>query len=128
MTELLVWLEPAHVTLALASGAGFLVRGAWMWSGSPRLSARWVRIAPHVLDSVLLVTGVALAVLLHLSPLEQPWLAAKLALLVAYVVAGSVALRRGRTPSVRRAALVVAVACYALILVSALSHRPLGIG
>ena len=127
MLELVPVLKPLHVATALLSGAGFALRGAWMLAASPLLDARWVRIAPHVVDTVLLVTGVVLALVLRLSPGEQPWLATKLVLLLVYIVAGMLALRRGRTRRIRVVALVVALGCYGLILASALSHRPLGL-
>ena len=127
MLELYPLLKPAHVVLALASGAGFAVRGFWMLSNSPRRHRRWVRVAPHVVDTLLLVTGVTLAVILHLSPVAHPWLGAKLALLLAYIGAGLVALRLGPSRGIRGAAFAVALGCYLLILVSAVTHRPLGV-
>jgi len=127
MAETYALLKPLHVVLALLSGAGFALRGYWMLRASPRLGARWVRVAPHVVDSVLLLSGLALAVTLGLSPAVHPWLAAKLALLLAYIGAGMLALRRGRTRRIRAAALAVALSAYALILLTALTHRPLGI-
>ena len=127
MTETYALLKPVHVTLALVSGAGFALRGWWMLRGSPRLDARWVRVAPHAVDTALLLSGATMAVMLDLAPTAHPWLAAKLALLVAYIAAGMVALRRGRTRRIRATALALAVAAYALILATAVSHRPLGV-
>lgn len=127
MLELVPLVKPLHVLMALASGAGFAVRGVWMLRGSALLQARAVRIVPHLLDTVLLASGVFLALALQLSPAAHPWLATKLVLLAAYIVAGMVALRRGRSRAVRATALLVALFCYALILISALTHRPLGL-
>jgi uncharacterized membrane protein SirB2 len=125
--ELITVLKPLHAVLALVSGAGFALRGAWMLRGSPRLDARWVRVVPHVVDSVLLLSGIGLAVMLGLWPTAHPWLATKLFLLVVYIAAGMLALRRGRTRGIRAAALAVALSTYGLILASALTHRPLGL-
>ena len=127
MAETYTLLKPLHVTLALVSGAGFALRGWWMLRGSPRLGARWVRIAPHAVDTALLLSGAAMAVTLGLDPRDHPWLATKLALLVVYVAAGMLALRRGRTRRIRATALAFALATYALILITAVSHRPLGL-
>ena len=127
MLELLPLVKPLHVLVALASGAGFALRGVWMLRGSPLLQVRVVRVLPHLLDTVLLASGVFLAVALQFSPTAQPWLAAKLLLLLAYIVAGVIALRRGRTRRVRTVAMLVALGCYALIVVSAVTHRPLGL-
>lgn len=127
MTEAYGALEAAHVALVLLSGAGFALRGAWMLRGSPLLERRVVRVLPHVIDTGLLLSGASLAVIARLWPPDHPWLAAKLLLLVAYVAAGTVALRRGRTRRIRAAAFAAALFLYALILISALTHRALGI-
>lgn len=122
----LIWLKYVHVTTALVSGAGFAVRGVWMLRRSPRLQAPWVRVAPHVVDTLLLISGVTLAVGMGFSPVSQPWLASKLVLLVLYIGCGMAALRRGRSMRIRTAALLLALSCYALIVASAVAHRPLG--
>ena len=46
------------ITLAL-----FVLRGFWMVTHSPRLQARWVRIVPHINDTVLLASGISLSIL-----------------------------------------------------------------
>ncbi len=50
-----------HVTAAFVSVGGFVLRGVWMLENSPLFSRRWVRIAPHVVDTVLLASAIALA-------------------------------------------------------------------
>ena len=125
--ELLSLLKVLHVALALVSGAGFALRGAWMLRDSRLLEARWVRTAPHVVDTLLLASGISLALGFGFSPLSQPWLAAKLIVLVLYIGAGTLALRRGRSRQIRVLALVVALVLYTLIVLSALTHRALGV-
>src|SRR5688572_27507284 len=99
-----VLLKATHVTCVALSYLGFFVRGVWMIRGSPLLERRFVRIAPHVVDSLLLATAIGLAVLLHQNPLAQPWLAAKIVALVLYIALGTIALRRGRERATRVAA------------------------
>jgi uncharacterized membrane protein SirB2 len=117
-------LEAIHIACVIASGGGFLLRGALMLADSPLLASRLVRVAPHVVDTILLVTGVAMAVIAQFSPLAQPWLAAKIGALVVYIVLGSIALRRGRTRAIRGAALAAALATYAYIVGVALTRSP----
>ena len=117
-------LKTAHVALAALSIAGFAARGVLMVTGSPLLAARFTRVAPHVVDSALLATGVALAFALGVSPLDAPWLAAKLIALLGYIVLGSIALRRGRTRRTRMLALAGALSLAAYIVVTALRHSP----
>ena len=54
------------------------------------------------------------------------WLAAKLVLLVAYVVLGSYALKRGRTPKIQRTCFVAALVVFAIMIGIARAHHPLG--
>lgn len=115
-------LKLLHVSCAAASATLFLLRGAAMWRGIPW--PRALRAAPHLVDTVLLASALALAVWSGQSPLSQPWLAAKLTALLAYIVLGSVALKRGRTPAVRRAALLAALATLAYIVLAAVTKQP----
>lgn len=122
MYALLKWL---HVSCVVASGAGFVARGALMLAGSPLLQARFVRIAPHVVDTLLLAAAITMATLASLSPLAHPWLAAKIAGLIAYIALGAVALKHGRTRRTRMLALVAALLVFAYVVGTALQRDPL---
>lgn len=123
--SLLLWLKLTHVVSVVLSGTGFIARGALMLRGSPLLQARFVRVAPHVVDTVLLASAVWLAWLMRLSPFDG-WIAAKVLGLVAYVVLGTVALKRGRTRRVRAVAFAAALATFAYIVTVAVTHDPRG--
>lgn len=71
------------------------------------------------------VGSVALAFLLRFDPLAAPWLAAKIAALVLYIVLGTIALRRGRTCKARVTAFVAALAVFGYIVAVALTRTPL---
>lgn len=124
MTYLL--LKHLHVTCVVITGVGFLLRGFWMLRVSPQLDRRWVKVAPHVVDTVLLGTAIALVVLTHQLPWEQSWVLAKILGLLAYIGFGMVALRRGRTKSLRVAAWLAALASFGYIVSVALTRSPLG--
>ena len=64
-----------HTTAAALSILFFIVRAYWSVTSSPRLQSRVVRIAPHIIDTALLVFGVMLAAMI--GP-EQPWILAKI--------------------------------------------------
>lgn len=122
-------LKTLHIACVIASGAGFVLRGLLMLAGSPLLRARFVRVAPHVIDTLLLGAGISMAVIAHISPLAQPWLGTKIGVLLAYIVLGSIALKRGRTRSTRVAAFAGALLAYTYIVGVALTRSPsLGIG
>jgi len=118
-------LKHFHMTCAGLSGALFLLRGAWMLRASAMLRQTWVRIVPHVVDTLLLASAVLLAVWSHQYPGQQPWLTAKLVALVAYIVLGVVALKRGRTRAVRVAAFAGALLVFAYIVAVAVTKTPL---
>jgi len=114
-----------HVVAAALSGALFLTRGAWMLWWPQRLRDRWVRIVPHLIDSVLLASALWLA--WHLGgDATRGWLAAKIVALCIYIVLGTIALKRGRTRGIRTAALVAAIATFGYIAAVAANRSPLG--
>lgn len=117
-------LKNVHVSLAILSISGFLLRAYWMSQDSPKLKQRVVRVLPHVVDAAFLVSGIGLVLSLQLQLMQSPWLVAKLAALVAYVVLGSIALKRGRTLRIRLIALVFAVLSFAYIVGVAISKSP----
>jgi uncharacterized membrane protein SirB2 len=113
-------LKTIHVTTVALSWLMFLVRGVWMLSGSPMLERRWVRVVPHVNDTLLLAAGVWMAILLRQIPGVSPWLTAKVVALVVYVGLGAVALRRRRL-----SAWIAAQLVFLYIVAVALAHDPL---
>ncbi len=117
-------LKHLHMASAGASLALFLIRGAWMLSGSRLLSSRFSRIVPHVVDTLLLASAVGLMIVLQQYPFAQDWLTAKLIGLVVYIVLGTIALKRGRTPAIRSAALVAALVVFGWIVMTARTHAP----
>ena len=123
MTYLLF--KHAHMTLAALSGALFLVRGLWMLADSPMRRRAWVKSAPHLIDSLLLVTAIILAWWSAQSPISNFWLTAKVGALIAYILLGSLALKYGKTRMVRLAAFIGALACFGYIVATAITKNPL---
>jgi len=122
----MVWtlVKQLHVALALLTAASFAVRGYWMLARSPHLQAPAARWLPHVVDSLLFLTGIAMAVALSVSPLTQPWFAAKLVAIVVYILLGLIALKRGRTYRHRAIAFTLSLAVLAYVFAVALSRDP----
>lgn len=109
-----------HLTLVL-----FLVRGFWMLTDSSLLMARWVKVLPHVNDSLLLFAAIAMLIVAGLNPLEQPWLMAKIIGLLVYIGLGTVALKRGKTKAIRVLAMIVALAVFGYIVAVAVTKQAL---
>lgn len=121
-----VALKHLHVTCVVLSILGFALRGVWMLVGSALLEHRLTRVLPHVVDSLLLLSAIAMAVMIGQYPFVAGWLTAKVLGLLAYIVLGAVALRRGRTLALRAAALAAALTVYAWIVSVALLKSPAG--
>ena len=117
-------LKVTHVTAVTASFALFLLRGLWMMRAPEKLAVRWVRVVPHVVDTVLLASAIALAALTAQYPFVQSWLTAKVLALLAYIVLGSIALRRGPTRRVRIVAWVMALIVFGYIVAVARARNP----
>ena len=87
-------LKHFHITCVVLSGAGFALRGAWALAGSPLARARLTRVLPHVVDSCLLLSAIALAWMAGQYPFVHGWLTAKIVGLLAYIGLGMVALSK----------------------------------
>ena len=118
-------LKSFHLATIAITLTLFLLRGVWMMADSPRLQARWVRVAPHVNDTLLLASGFSLAILLGQYPLVNGWLTAKFFALILYIGRGTIALKRGKTKAQRIAAWIAALLVFAYIVAVAVTHNPL---
>jgi uncharacterized membrane protein SirB2 len=119
-------IKSAHIGLAMASGGLFALRGAGVLAGASLPMAPPVRRLSQVVDTALLVAALLLLSTLQLNPLVTPWLQAKLALLLAYIVFGTLALKRAPSMTGKVLAYVAALACFAMIVAIARTHDPLG--
>lgn len=124
MAEYYFLIRNVHLWAITLSIMLFLARAGLMLAGSRRLEAWWLRYTPHVVDTVLLTSALMLTTIVRQFPFVNGWLTAKVLGLVAYVVLGSIALKRGRTPRVRGWALAGALASVAFIVATALHHDP----
>lgn len=115
-----------HVAFVVLSISGFLLRGVWMLTGNPLLQHRVTRALPHVIDTLLLVTALVAAAMIAQYPFVAGWVTAKVLGLLAYIVLGTIALKRGRTITVRVLALLGALATYAWIASVAMTKNPAG--
>ncbi|GDX60057.1 MAG: hypothetical protein JW384_00370 [Nitrosomonadaceae bacterium] len=118
-------LQMIHVTSVALSYLLFTLRGIWMVQSSDLLQRRWVKIVPHMIDTVLLTSAIGLAVTLHQSPIKDPWLGAKVAGLLLYIWLGMIALKRGKTRKIKVTALVAAHVTFFYIVLVALTKNPL---
>ena len=120
-----VWLKLTHVSCVAISYALFVVRGVWMMRGLALLNVRWAKIVPHVVDTVLLMSALAMAVMIRQYPFAAPWITAKVIALLVYIGLGTVALKHGRTRRVCIGAWFTAQLVFFYIVAVALTRSPL---
>ena len=118
-------LKHTHLTAVALSFALFFLRGLWMLTDSAQLQKRWVKIVPHIVDTILLASAIALAVLIQQYPFVQAWLTAKLVALAVYIGLGTIAIKRGRSKGVRVIAWIGALLTFGYIVAVALTRNPL---
>ena len=118
------FLKQAHVALALASFLGFLLRVTWMARDSAWMQHRLTRVLPHLVDTLLLATAVGM--LWYLSPHIPPWLYVKIPGILAYIVLGSLALKRAPTKRLRLLSFGAASLVFVWIASVALTKSPWG--
>ncbi|MFC7514758.1 SirB2 family protein [Herbaspirillum sp. GCM10030257] len=112
-----------HMTFVALSGSLFLLRGMLMLADSRALQRRVFKIAPHVIDTLLLVSALVMVVWSAQYPFVQSWLTAKVIALVAYIGVGTVALKTGKTKAVRTTAFVAALVIFAYIVKVAITRQ-----
>lgn len=112
-----------HVGTVYVTFGLFLLRGIWMFMDSPRLRERWVRVLPHLNDTLLLTAAIALVWVGGLNLADNPWIVAKIAGLLAYIVLGSLALKRGRTKTRRLGWFLAALAVFGYIVAVAVTKQ-----
>jgi len=120
-------IKMVHVAAILASGGLFAVRGALVLGGVKWAMAAPLRYLSYTIDTALLTAALMLLTVLKLNPFVVPWLSVKLALLVVYVVLGSLALKRARTRHTRAICYAAALATFAFMYFVARAHHPLGL-
>jgi uncharacterized membrane protein SirB2 len=123
MLESYVALLGAHRVLAVSSPLMFSLR-AWRSIRGLEPARGWLRVTPHVVDSLLLLAGIGLALIIRQYPFLDAWLTAKLLALIAYIAAGHVAVRRARSVRGKLTAWLIGLALVLYIFAVAITRSP----
>jgi uncharacterized membrane protein SirB2 len=91
---------------------------------SSYLQQRWLKIGPHLVDTLLLGSAIYLAIASRQYPGQDDWLTAKLVALLLYIVAGMWVMRFAKTQSQRLVAYLIAITSFSYIVAVALSRNP----
>lgn len=120
-------LKTIHLTCALLSICGFALRGYWVLCNDGRRDQKLVKVLPHLIDTLLLLSAVAMLFAWGTWPFELPWVTAKILALLIYIGLGVVVMRFANSKAARITAYVAALVVAAYIVSVALSHSPWGL-
>ncbi|WP_293266598.1 SirB2 family protein [Neptunomonas sp.] len=123
MSELYPIIKHIHLTSVTLSILFFIVRGAGMLFDAQWLQKKLIKVLPHIIDTILLISAIALTFAINQYPFQADWLSAKVVGLILYIVLGTVALKRGKTKAIRISAFVLALLCITYILSVAITHN-----
>jgi uncharacterized membrane protein SirB2 len=115
-----------HVATVALSLTGFVLRGLLMMRESSLLKARWIRVLPHVNDTVLLIAAMSLAAMSGQYPFVVSWVTAKVLGVIAYIILGALALRDASTRRLRIICWYASIAVFGWIVSVALTRQPMG--
>ena len=85
-----------HMSTAFISISLFMLRGFWVYRESTMMNKKWVKIVPHINDTILLITAVILTFAIQQYPFVDSWLTAKFTALIIYIILGMFALKRAK--------------------------------
>ena len=126
MSEWYPELRSLHIAAVLLSGGLFALRGLAVQAGAAWAMAAPARYLSYSIDTLLLAAALLLVASLPDGVFDNGWLWMKLGLLAAYIVAGSLALKRAPGRRLKLGCYALALVLYAAIYVTARSHDPLG--
>jgi uncharacterized membrane protein SirB2 len=112
-------LKHSHMLLAFISIFGFIVRSIWAFKGSDLLQKKIVKIAPHIIDTLLLLTAIGLMIISAQYPFVSAWVTAKFLGLVAYIILGVFTLKKAKNNQQRALFFTLALLTITYIVVVA---------
>jgi uncharacterized membrane protein SirB2 len=110
-------MSAAAITISL-----FILRMYWVMTDSGMMKIKWVKIVPHVNDSILLAAAIYLSVTIYQYPFVHHWLTAKVLALLAYIVLGSFALKRAKTNQQKLFFFILAILTFGYIVIVGLTR------
>ncbi|MCK4865222.1 MAG: SirB2 family protein [Gammaproteobacteria bacterium] len=111
-----------HMSTAFISISLFLLRGFWVFRESPMMTKKWVKILPHVNDTILLTTATLLAINIQQYPFVHAWLTTKVTALIVYIVFGMFALKRAKEMKNKVVFFILALLTFSYIVGVALTR------
>lgn len=114
-----------HLTAIALSVFLFVLRFIWSQFSPSVLEKKWLKITPHIVDTILLLSALGLCVILNQYPFVQGWLTFKVVGLVAYILLGLFALKWARNAPLKWIGFIGALTWLGLIAKVAVTKQPL---
>lgn len=118
-------LKILHITTVVITISLFVLRGIGLFLEAGFMRQKWVKIIPHVNDTVLLVSGVWLAIRIQQYPLVDHWLTAKLLALLIYIGFGLMVFRFASSHTQQFGYWVAAIVVFTYMIGVAIQHHPM---
>ncbi|MDO6452982.1 SirB2 family protein [Neptunomonas phycophila] len=125
MTELYPLFKHLHMTCVGLSVLLFTARGLGMLVDAQWIRNKLMRVLPHIIDTVLLLSAIALVIILQAYPFQTDWVSAKIIGLIVYIALGVIALKKGKTKKVRATAFILGLITVGYIASVAVTHNPM---
>ncbi|MBR9729470.1 SirB2 family protein [Shewanella intestini] len=113
-------IKQSHLLFIGLSVLLFMVRFALHLKQSPLLDKKLMKIAPHVIDTFLLLSGVTLCFMIKQYPGVDPWMTEKIICVISYILLGIMALKSNRNKLFKFFAFIGALGW--LVLAAKLAH------
>ncbi len=114
-----------HMTTVAISLTLFILRAGMHWLNPQQQLPKWLRILPHINDTILLASAAGLAILIQQYPFVDAWLTTKLLLLLVYIMLGMWTLKKATTRTSIAVSASASLLCFAYIVAVAVQHSPL---
>ena len=112
-----------HVIFAVLSICGFVYRGILKIVSPGKLNKKWLKVSPHIVDTLLLVSAIYLVVSSHQYPEMFNWVSAKIVALLLYIFFGLFTLRFSKSRPGIIVSFILALSTFAYIVTVALTKQ-----
>lgn len=120
------YLLNTHIIAISLSGLIYFSRLISSICGAQWAYNKVVKSISYLVDTILLVAAISLWLILPKEFFENGWLYTKILVVLIYIIAGFVAMKRNVDRPIRVIFGIISILCYGMILGIAINHSPLG--
>ncbi|VAX14416.1 hypothetical protein MNBD_GAMMA24-2255 [hydrothermal vent metagenome] len=124
MYELYSLIKLIHISTVSFTGFYFIIRGLSQFNHYQWYRKRWARRISQYNDTVLLLSGISMALLIEQYPFVNSWLTAKFFLLLVYILLGMLSFYWLHNKNQKMIAWSLALLVYSYIIGVAITKNP----